>query len=596
MRKHEYIVVGAGPSGLQMSYFLEMAGRDYVCLEAKSVACSFFVDQPRWRTLISFNKKHNWFDEPDFALRYDWNSLLTHDFSFPFTPYSDDLYPHADTIVKYMGDFAAHFNLRIQYNTRVTSIIPVNNGADGFHITDESGEQYMCRILIIGTGAVKPDLPNVEGIELAEGYEEWTLDLERFHDKRVIVMGTGNSAFEVANHLAGVASTIQIFTGGRLVTLSWQTHWGGDLRSINNNILDMVHLKMPHVVTGAEVTKIEKRDDGTLLVHYSEDFPHWSVPGTMYLSGVYDHVIRATGWKYVAPDWFPEAKPQVCAKSKFAVVKPTGESVNIPNLYFIGVAGSNGERKSTYGFISGFRYMIRTAFNLMEQRYHGIPYARTTWRLESEADLCALVDHLITRISTNSSLYSMWAALADVIVVGRNDAGEKQGTLFLDMPMKFVETQPEMLGGTELITIALEFGFDKFPEGTESLRHIHLNDPAGDGLCAAFLHPVIRHWRDGALVKELHTHSGLFVRFDAKHTEFAPEFSGNAVFNKIFNTINSIVGVVEGHRTPKILVASPLGEAKFVPWGENRKRSAEGLPECIATHQPGFVADTSKYF
>jgi len=30
---HDYIVVGAGPSGLQLGYYLERAGRDYVILE-----------------------------------------------------------------------------------------------------------------------------------------------------------------------------------------------------------------------------------------------------------------------------------------------------------------------------------------------------------------------------------------------------------------------------------------------------------------------------------------------------------------------------------------------------------------------------------
>ena len=30
---HDYIVIGAGPGGLQLGYFLERAGRDYVIVE-----------------------------------------------------------------------------------------------------------------------------------------------------------------------------------------------------------------------------------------------------------------------------------------------------------------------------------------------------------------------------------------------------------------------------------------------------------------------------------------------------------------------------------------------------------------------------------
>jgi len=35
---HDYIVVGAGPAGLQLGYFFERAGRDYVILERGSQA------------------------------------------------------------------------------------------------------------------------------------------------------------------------------------------------------------------------------------------------------------------------------------------------------------------------------------------------------------------------------------------------------------------------------------------------------------------------------------------------------------------------------------------------------------------------------
>ena len=34
----EYIVIGAGPAGLQMGYFLEKAGRNYVILERANVS------------------------------------------------------------------------------------------------------------------------------------------------------------------------------------------------------------------------------------------------------------------------------------------------------------------------------------------------------------------------------------------------------------------------------------------------------------------------------------------------------------------------------------------------------------------------------
>jgi cation diffusion facilitator CzcD-associated flavoprotein CzcO len=38
---HRYVVIGAGPGGLQIAHYLEAAGRDYVVLE-KVGACSEF--------------------------------------------------------------------------------------------------------------------------------------------------------------------------------------------------------------------------------------------------------------------------------------------------------------------------------------------------------------------------------------------------------------------------------------------------------------------------------------------------------------------------------------------------------------------------
>jgi hypothetical protein len=309
----------------------------------------------------------------------------------------------------------------------------------------------------------------------------------------------------------------------------------------------------------------------------------------MYLSGVYDHVIRATGWKYIDAALFPAGAPSVLRESTLPALSTIGES-SIPNLFFIGAGASNGDRKSTYGFIVGFRYMVRTLFELLEQRYESVPYPRTQCPLESERDLDVLVDSLVTRMSTNSSLYAMWGALADVIVVG-----DRRATWFRDLPLPYVLQQPAFLGGNEVIAITLEFGYDKFPAETPSLNFVHLNDPGGEGLCAALIHPVIRHYRDGILINELHTHSGLFVRYDRKNEEFAPELSGNGMRNKLFNAINSIFQVASSDRRANIISEGPAEAPSFRPWTDEEKYEDPRLPRCDRTHEPDYVPDISKY-
>jgi len=54
---HDYIVVGAGPAGLQLAYFLERAGRDYVILERGSRAggCTWSDSTVLWRCVVQYS-------------------------------------------------------------------------------------------------------------------------------------------------------------------------------------------------------------------------------------------------------------------------------------------------------------------------------------------------------------------------------------------------------------------------------------------------------------------------------------------------------------------------------------------------------------
>jgi len=63
------LIIGAGPAGLQLGYYLRRAGRDYRILEATDGPGAFFRKNPRNRTLISINKRHTGYDDPEVNLR-----------------------------------------------------------------------------------------------------------------------------------------------------------------------------------------------------------------------------------------------------------------------------------------------------------------------------------------------------------------------------------------------------------------------------------------------------------------------------------------------------------------------------------------------
>ena len=115
--KHfDYVVVGAGPGGLQMARFLQEKNRSYIVVEMNSSAAATFKTYPKHRKLISTNKMYAGNTGREFHMRHDWNSLLHTvkdlDDAPPapvkFQNYSTDYFPNADALVDYLNDFVVN--------------------------------------------------------------------------------------------------------------------------------------------------------------------------------------------------------------------------------------------------------------------------------------------------------------------------------------------------------------------------------------------------------------------------------------------------------------------------------------------------------
>jgi hypothetical protein len=271
----------------------------------------------------------------------------------------------------------------------------------------------------------------------------------------------------------------------------------------------------------------------------------------------------------------PEVMPVMDSHSKYAAVNSSWES-SVPDMFFIGAAMANNDRKTTPGFIHGFRYNVRTVFHLIEQRYHSTPLPARIFPLENREELETLVQAMLTRVSTTSAMFQMFGVLIDAMVFS---PGETKW--YSELPAKYIMEQPEFAQAADLVTVSLELGFDRFPKGTDSLSFIHPNDPAGEGLCTAFLHPVLRHFREGTQVDELHLTAGVFVRYDAPNEEFAVEFDKDKPHHLFYNFINRVAGL-----TDEVLQARTFedGEsAAFSEWPSEKRYPAPELPACIRT-------------
>jgi thioredoxin reductase len=528
------LIVGAGPAGLQMAALLEQKGRDYLVLEGAQAAGAFFATYPRHRTLISINKVNNLYQERDFNLRHDWNSLLSDDDSLLFKHYSEDLFPAADTLVRYLNDFAAKTGVAVRYNTRVSR---VRRQSDGFRVETKGGEVLTCRTLLMATGAVTENLPrDVEGIELATTYANHTLDPAAYKNKKVAILGAGNSAFEVANHLAGSAAIIHILVR-HPVKHAWQTHFPGDLRAINNTIIDMYQLKSLHATIGFQPRRIVRSANGKLRVSMQEDCPHWSVPSTLYLDMEYDEVILCTGWRYVPTEIFGEdVVPELSACGRYPILSPTWES-SVPGLYFIGTAMAARDKKAASPFIHGFRYNVRTLFHLLEEKHANVKLGEELGPLNTLERLQRACSKVIDRVSTSSGLYQMNGVLADVIEVRGGRARYIE-----ELPVATISEREDLRSADFALSVSLEYGFDKYPEGMPSIDFIHPSDIYRNE-CSAFLHPVLRLWKGGEMVAEEHFGESLTIRYDqfitpdALGTGFEQAFRGRNE-NKVANFLN----------------------------------------------------------
>jgi thioredoxin reductase len=482
----EYLVIGAGPAGLQLAYFLERAGRDYLVLEAGSVPGTFFTTFPRHRELISSNKRYTGSRDPEFNLRMDWNSLLSDNPALRFTRYSQRYFPRADDLVRYLADFAAAFCLRIQYGTRISQI--TRNRC--FRAIDDQGRSYEAQRVIVATGVSQPYIPSIPGIENAELYTTVSVNPNDFVDQRVLIIGKGNSAFETASSLIETAAVIHV-AGPHSIRMAWRTHFVGHLRAVNNNFLDTYQLKSQNALLDGNIERIERNSDSySVSVSFSR-------ANEVKKNLRYDRVIVCTGFRFDSSVFAKECKPQLTIHDRFPAQTSEWESTNVPDLYFAGTLMQVRDyKKSTGGFIHGFRYGVRALHRMLEKKYHGQDWPHRSLPVEPEA----LMEAVVTRVNRTSALWQQFGFLCDMILIDGNGPAR----YYEELPVDYVRDSG-FSSADCCFTISLEYGpdHDKVDPFDISISRI-AQDDAMNSHDARYLHPVVRLYRRKELVGEHH--------------------------------------------------------------------------------------------
>jgi thioredoxin reductase len=508
MKTHySYIILGAGPAGLQLAYYLENAGNDYMVLERGARAGTFFTKFPRHGTLLSINKVHTGRTDREFNLRHDWNSLLTDsDEPFLFKEYSREYFPKAHDLVRYLNDFSTRFSLRVQYDFAVSRIRQPSGGP--FVVEGRDSKVFTADRVIVATGLSKPHIPAIPGIELATGYEDAPVDPEVFADKTVLILGKGNSALETANNLLGHAAIIHL-SSPESIKFAWDSHFVGHVRSMNSLFLDSYLLKSQNGILDGETKQIRQAENGKLVVRWSS--AHTDIEEE-FEQMEYDAVIRCTGFRMDDDIFDTSCRPRMRSCGRLPLLTGSWESVNVEGLFFAGtLMQSLDYKRSQSSFIHGFRNNIRTLARVLDARHRGTPLPYESVPANAEA----LGRAVIERANTTCSLWQQVGFLCDLIVLPRD--GQGVAKWYRDLNQQYI-AEGEWARDPEAEYYILMMSFGPCPDEFTIFNHDHVHPPPQTfvhGDLTTEIHPMLRRYKGATLQSEYHVRTDFMTDWDS---------------------------------------------------------------------------------
>jgi NADPH-dependent 2,4-dienoyl-CoA reductase/sulfur reductase-like enzyme len=183
-REHPVLILGAGLNGLAAAYELKKLGQKPVILDASS------------------KPAETWRDRHD-QLSLNTHRLISH-LPGMRIPRRFGAFPSRDDMVRYLEDYEQFLNVSIHRNVRVKRIDSV---MQGWRLTASDGI-WQAQYLIIATGNERvPFIPPWPGRNDFTGELVHAAHFGRvthYQDKRVLVVGAGNSGTDILNHLVRI--------------------------------------------------------------------------------------------------------------------------------------------------------------------------------------------------------------------------------------------------------------------------------------------------------------------------------------------------------------------------------------------------------
>ncbi|NUU75376.1 flavin-containing monooxygenase [Paenibacillus xylanilyticus] len=183
---YDCIVIGGGQSGLAAAYYLQQARRSFILLEKSEEHLGSWA---------------NYYDSLTLFSPAAYSSLPGLIF-----PGGANYYPRRDEVVQYLISYAATFKFPIYSGQEV---IKGDKEGNIYTVHTLSGEKFLTRSIICASGAfVNPRIPDIPGMDQFKGEMLHAKDYRNeaeFKNKRIVVVGGGNSAVQIAVELARAA-------------------------------------------------------------------------------------------------------------------------------------------------------------------------------------------------------------------------------------------------------------------------------------------------------------------------------------------------------------------------------------------------------